>query len=967
MGAADDTYYITTHEAALAVVATAMKKSRLRLDILIINSIIGAFFFSAGGMLDLMVQSRNPGLVENYLGIISIFQGSVYSLGLFYVVIMGMELFNSNVLFFSVALMRGAVTFLDLIINWFVSFFVNLGATIFVAYVLNYCSGITRDSYFIRGSIEIATEKESFTFVETFIKGINCNFFVSLAIYLQIMVKPVHVKLIMIYLPVFTFVSMGFSHVVADMYLIPAGLFNGAPFSWGTYFWKICLPAALGNIVGGSFFGIVITWYLHLVVIERDMKKLNLPEYEERDEQPQLNMDSRVVRVRKSSHSTSSSDSNSNDTDTNSNSSRNTTSSSLLNNNINTSSEDDDYGDEKFVSSSSNDESVKQKQQQQQKLSQQLSQQLTHQQQQPEYLPPVNLSRQQSVVSKLSGLSRAATVNSRLTRRRTRRTDIGSIYDNNSLNKIPSKKIRSPKGVFPVMGMGEPLKREKTIASAYLHHNNDEDDDDDDDDDEEYDEIANPYHQRNISDILDDHNNSGIQLQTTHLSSDSSSTSAPVATAPQDFNPAPLSTSGYDDDDAVTNNDDDDDDALDNLDDYDEDMDPIHSIYTTTSTTGDRRKKKFVDNPYNPEDETMGGMLKQVLTRVRTRAPTISSNHTNNNNHAIPDIERGEGGGINPSISNKSAPPANDSALSRVISHVITRVVSNPSLYNVDPSSDTTRRNQKKNTAGLSRQMTKINDGRGGRGVNSIKRSKTISVNDKTLMRTKTNMNNTKGSLVEAALNQFSFSGGHNSEDIHKKLTEARITPKAAALANDVAGIYNDSVHVHVHEADKRRKKLLQKKLKKKRNNNSNNSINNNGSGSVSGRKVSYPRSDSIRSKLSNNANMNNTTNTTISNNNENTNNNSVINLNRSSIFNEDDVLSLDSYDSNCSPINYDFLNSNEGNSNEGNSNVGNSNDHDNNQTTVAGPDITQPDKSQDESNDIKPQSQSQSQLEKDK
>lgn len=111
MGAADDTYYITTHEAALAVVATAMKKSRLRLDILIINSIIGAFLFSAGGMLDLMVQSRNPGLVENYLGIISIFQGSVYSLGLFYVVIMGMELFNSNVLFFSVALMRGAVTF----------------------------------------------------------------------------------------------------------------------------------------------------------------------------------------------------------------------------------------------------------------------------------------------------------------------------------------------------------------------------------------------------------------------------------------------------------------------------------------------------------------------------------------------------------------------------------------------------------------------------------------------------------------------------------------------------------------------------------------------------------------------------------------------------------------------------------------------------------------------------------------
>ncbi|GME69050.1 unnamed protein product [[Candida] boidinii] len=700
------------------------------------------------------------------------------------------------------------------------------------------------------------------------------------------------------------------------------------------------------------------------------MKKLNLPEYEERDEQPQLNMDSRVVRMRKPSHSTSS-DSNDSNSNSGSTSSR-TSSSSLLNNNTNTSSEDDNYADEKFVSSSSNDESIRQKQKEnQQKLSNSLSQELTHQQQQqeqqPEHLLSISPSRQQSVVSRLSGLSRATTMNSRLTRRKTRRTDSGSIDDNNSLNKVPSRKIRSPKGVFPVFGMGEPLKKEKTIASAYLHH---DDDDGEDDDDEEYDEIANPYHQRNISDILNEHNSSGIQRQTSSISSDSSS--APVASVPQEFNPAPPSTTGYNNDnhDPATNNFND---GPDDLDDYDEEMDPIQSIYTTTST-GERRKKKFVDNPYNPDDETMGGMLKQVLTRVKTRAPTISSNHTNNNN-AIPDIERGEGG-MDPSTSNnKSAKHANDSALSRVISHVITRVVSNPSLYNVDPSVDNPRSNQKMNTTGLSRQMTKTNytggHGRQDTNLNPVKRSKTVSVNDKTLVGAKPNSNNHKGSFVEAALNQFSFSGGHNSDDIHKKLTEARITPKAAALANDVAGIYNDSVHVHVHEADKRRKKLLLKKLKRKRNKNNNsinnnNIINNSGSGTGSGRKISYARSDSIRS----NANMNNTSgflnarnnsNNNTTNNNTNANNNSSVhNINRSSIFNEDDVLSLDSYDSNCSPINYDFLNADEGNSN----------DHDN-QTTVAGPEITQPDKTQDntddKSDDVTPQqSQSQAQSEKD-
>ncbi|ODV87753.1 hypothetical protein CANARDRAFT_193453 [[Candida] arabinofermentans NRRL YB-2248] len=294
----DDTYYITPHEAALAVVATSMKKSRLKLHLLIINSIMGAFLFSAGGMLDLMCQSQNRGLIDNNMeGIINLLQGAVYSIGLFYVISMGMELFNSNILFFSVGVMRGAVTIMDLFISWFISFWVNLASTIFVVYLFCHVSGVTSTGNYVNGSREIAETKESFTFMQTFLKGVAGNFFVCLAVYLQIMVKPLHVKVCMIFLPIFTFVAMGFTHVVADMFLIPAGLFNNCNFGWGRYFWKLLIPAALGNIVGGSFFGIAIPWYLHLYVIEQDMKELQLPSYDEKDEQPLLNMDSRVIRT----------------------------------------------------------------------------------------------------------------------------------------------------------------------------------------------------------------------------------------------------------------------------------------------------------------------------------------------------------------------------------------------------------------------------------------------------------------------------------------------------------------------------------------------------------------------------------------------------------------------------------------------------------------------------------------------
>lgn len=293
----DDSYYITPHETALAVVATAMKKGRLRLDTLILNSIMGGVFFSAGSMLYLCWNSENPEIFASNPGMLNSLGALTFSIGLFYVVITGADLFNSNILFFSVGLLRGAVSIYDLLISWMISWFGNLGGVLFVCYVICYLSGSTTSELYISGSIYVSEFKASFSFIQSFIKGIAGNFFVCLAVYLQLMCKPLHVKLIMMTLPIFTFVSMGFAHIVADMYLVTMGMLNGANITVGTFIYKILVPVTLGNMVGGAAFGLIIPYYLHLVVVERDRKELSLPEFEARDEQPELNMDSRVVRV----------------------------------------------------------------------------------------------------------------------------------------------------------------------------------------------------------------------------------------------------------------------------------------------------------------------------------------------------------------------------------------------------------------------------------------------------------------------------------------------------------------------------------------------------------------------------------------------------------------------------------------------------------------------------------------------
>lgn len=298
----DDTNYITPHEAALAVVATSMKKARLHISTLIINSIMGGVLFCSGSMLFVMIHSNSPGIEANNPGMLDILGGISYGIGLFFVVVMGVDLYNSNILFFSVGVLRRAVTIWDLLISWFVSLFGNLAGALFMSYVLAHLSTVSTSKMVVATSIEIGEAKAHPSFIQVFLKGIGGNIYVCLAIYLQLMAKPLHVKLLMLILPVFTFVTIGFSHTIADMGVMFIAMLNGAHVTVAQYIWKVLIPTALGNAVGGFAFSLVLPFYLHLEVVEHDRKKLALPTYEARDEQPELNMDSRVVRITSKEH-----------------------------------------------------------------------------------------------------------------------------------------------------------------------------------------------------------------------------------------------------------------------------------------------------------------------------------------------------------------------------------------------------------------------------------------------------------------------------------------------------------------------------------------------------------------------------------------------------------------------------------------------------------------------------------------
>merc|ERR1712146_400456 len=73
-----------------------------------------------------------------------------------------------------------------------------------------------------------------------------------MAVYMASMAKDLPGKIVAIWFPISAFVAMGLEHSVANMFIIPLGILNGAAVSWKAFLLNNLLPVTLGNIVGGA-------------------------------------------------------------------------------------------------------------------------------------------------------------------------------------------------------------------------------------------------------------------------------------------------------------------------------------------------------------------------------------------------------------------------------------------------------------------------------------------------------------------------------------------------------------------------------------------------------------------------------------------------------------------------------------------------------------------------------------------
>lgn len=84
-----------------------------------------------------------------------------------------------------------------------------------------------------------------------FVRGMLCNWMVSLGVVGAMIAKDVPGKAIAMWMPVMLFFFMSFEHSIVNMFLFPSGLLLGGQFTVMDYLVWNEIPTVLGNLVGG--------------------------------------------------------------------------------------------------------------------------------------------------------------------------------------------------------------------------------------------------------------------------------------------------------------------------------------------------------------------------------------------------------------------------------------------------------------------------------------------------------------------------------------------------------------------------------------------------------------------------------------------------------------------------------------------------------------------------------------------
>lgn len=225
-----------------------LKDSKLRY---IVSSAFAGLYVGLGVILIFTVGGF---LTQVDLPMTKIMMGVSFAVALSLVIMTGTELFTGNNMIMSAGVLNKGVSIKDTSKVWLYSFIGNLLGSLIVA-ALFVGTGLIDKGPVMEFFTTTLASKASAPFMALFFRGILCNILVCVAVLCSFRTNDDSAKLIIIFLCLFTFITSGFEHSVANMTIFGVALFSpviqsvtiaGAAYN--------LVAVTLGNMVGGAIF-----------------------------------------------------------------------------------------------------------------------------------------------------------------------------------------------------------------------------------------------------------------------------------------------------------------------------------------------------------------------------------------------------------------------------------------------------------------------------------------------------------------------------------------------------------------------------------------------------------------------------------------------------------------------------------------------------------------------------------------
>ena len=259
-------------QIAREAVAAGRKKAFTSWDKTLVGAFLAGAYISFGALVAVTVSA---GLDPEIWGTLpTLITGIAFTLGLVLVLLAGSSLLTGNMLLVPLSAMDRRISFPQVVRNLGLVLLGNVVGALFVAFFLATETGVIGTAASEEGSgallayerlVGIAEGKAlEETAYQIFLRAVGANWLVCLAVWVALGAEQVSGKILGMLFPIMAFVAMGFDHVVANMFFLPAALFAGMPgLGWDDILrnWSI---AFLGNLVGGVVFVATTYWYLYL-------------------------------------------------------------------------------------------------------------------------------------------------------------------------------------------------------------------------------------------------------------------------------------------------------------------------------------------------------------------------------------------------------------------------------------------------------------------------------------------------------------------------------------------------------------------------------------------------------------------------------------------------------------------------------------------------------------------------------